>query len=206
MPVAVDFLTGPIGSRLRHDRGRKHELARAAGLVKGQLPTIVDATAGFGVDAFMLASLGAQVTLIERSPEVYRLLRDGLAQAAEAGADFAAIVARMTLLQGDSRDILTALRPDVVTVDPMHPARRDSALVKIKMRSLRAMVGADPDAGELMRVALAAAGKRVVLKWPRRAAPLEGLPKPSHQILGKTVRYDVFMTRLAAPTPQTPLR
>jgi 16S rRNA (guanine1516-N2)-methyltransferase len=206
MPVAVDFLTGPVGYRLRHDRGRKHELARAAGFTKGQLPTVVDATAGFGVDAFMLASLGAQVTLIERSSEVYKLLRAGLAQAAEAGSDFAAIVARMTLLHGDSRDILPALRPDVVTVDPMHPARKDAALVKMKMRSLRAMVGADPDAAELMQVALATAGKRVVLKWPRRAAPLEGLPKPSHQILGKTVRYDVFMTALAAAPSRTALR
>lgn len=198
MPVAVDFLSGPLGYRLRHDRGRKHELARAAGLVKGQLPSVVDATAGFGVDAFLLASLGAQVTLIERSPEVYRLLRDGLARAAEAGPDHAAIVARMTLLHGDSRDLLPALRPDVVTVDPMHPARKGSALVKMKMRALRDLVGADPDAAELMRVALASAAKRVVLKWPRHASPLANLPQPSHRILGKTVRYDVFMTGRAA--------
>jgi 16S rRNA (guanine1516-N2)-methyltransferase len=200
MPVAVDFLSGPVGYRLRHDRGRKHELARAVGLAKGQLPRVVDATAGFGVDAFLLASLGVQVTLIERSPEVYALLRDGLARAAEAGADHAAVVARMTLLHGDSRDLLAILRPDVVTVDPMHPARKGTALVKMKMRALRDLVGADPDAAELMRVALATATKRVVLKWPRHAAPLESLPKPSHQILGKTVRYDVFMTGRAAPT------
>jgi 16S rRNA (guanine1516-N2)-methyltransferase len=33
----------------------------------------------------------------------------------------------------------------------------------------------------------------VVLKWPLRAQPMEGLRKPSHQIVGKTTRYDVFM-------------
>jgi len=33
-----------------------------------------------------------------------------------------------------------------------------------------------------------------VLKWPLRAALLAGLPPPSHQIRGKTTRYDVFMT------------
>ena len=105
MPVAVDFLSGPVGYRIRHDRGRKSDLARAAGFAKGQVPNVVDATAGFGVDAFLLASLGARVTLIERSPEVYSLLRAGLAHAAEAGPEFAAIVARMTLLHGDLREI-----------------------------------------------------------------------------------------------------
>jgi 16S rRNA (guanine1516-N2)-methyltransferase len=99
----------------------------------------------------------------------------------------------MTLLLGDARDHLATLRPDVVLVDPMHPPRRKSALVKKEMRTLREVVGTDPDALELMQAALAAAQKRVVLKWPLRAEPLAGLRPPSHQILGKTLRYDVFM-------------
>ena len=47
---------------------------------------------------------------------------------------------------------------------------------------------------ELMQAALACARKRVVLKWPRKGPPMPGLRKPSHQIVGKTLRYDVFMT------------
>ena len=75
----------------------------------------------------------------------------------------------------------------------MHPARTNTASVKQEMRLLRELVGTDPDALELMQAALAADCKRVVLKWPQRAQPLEGLRKPSHSIAGKTVRYDVFM-------------
>ncbi|NQW00168.1 MAG: class I SAM-dependent methyltransferase, partial [Rhodospirillales bacterium] len=67
-------------------------------------------------------------------------------------------------------------------------------LVKKEMRQLRELVGADPDAPALMEVALATAGKRVVLKWPLRADPMPGLRACSHQILGKSTRYDVFMT------------
>ena len=37
------------------------------------------------------------------------------------------------------------------------------------------------------------AQNRVVLKWPLRADPMAGLRKPSHQILGKSTRYDVFV-------------
>ena len=74
----------------------------------------------------------------------------------------------------------------VVIVDPMHPPRKKSSLVKKRMRLLRQLVGADSDALELMQAALGSAGKRVVLKWPLRADALEGLSKPCHQIIGKT--------------------
>ena len=67
------------------------------------------------------------------------------------------------------------------------------ALVKKEMRQLRDLLGADPDSFELMQAALAAATKRVVLKWPLRADAMAGLKAPSHQILGKSTRYDVFM-------------
>jgi hypothetical protein len=39
-----------------------------------------------------------------------------------------------------------------------------------------------------------------VLKWPLRAPPLAGLRQPSHQIVGKTTRYDVFMTAVRTRT------
>ena len=99
----------------------------------------------------------------------------------------------MTLLAGDSIALLKEMSADVVLVDPMHPPRGNTALVKQEMRALRALVGADPDALELMQAALNSARKRVVLKWPIKAAPLEGLRAASHRIVGKTTRYDVFV-------------
>ena len=155
--------------------------------------TIIDATAGLGRDSFLLAAMGASVTLIERSPQVHALLAEALATARAESPDLAAITARMTLLHGDARDLLPTLQADVVTVDPMHPERTKTALVKQEMRLLREIVGTDPDVTELMQAALAARSGRVVLKWPLRAEPLQGVRKPSHQIEGKTVRYDVFV-------------
>jgi 16S rRNA (guanine1516-N2)-methyltransferase len=192
--LVIDFVGGAVGHRFRAEGGHAQALHKAAGFTKGIVPSVVDATAGLGRDAFLLAQMGAPVTLIERSPEVHALLQDALARAAEAGPEFAAIIARMTLLHGDAKTLLPRLEADVVVVDPMHPPRKNNALVKKEMRILRELVGTDPDALELMQAALASARKRVVLKWPLRADPLEGLRKPSHQILGKTTRYDVFMT------------
>jgi len=72
--------------------------------------------------------------------------------------------------------------------------------VKKEMRLIRDIVGADPDAVELMQAALEAAQNRVVLKWPLRAEPMAGIRKPSHQIVGKSTRYDVFVkAKIAAP-------
>lgn len=190
---AFDFVDGAVGYRFRSGVSRRHALARAAGFASGHIPTIVDATAGLGRDAFLLASSGAQVTLLERSPQVHELLRDAMARAAAEGPELAAVIARMTLVPGDARDLLPGLRADAVIVDPMHPPRTNSAIVKQEMRQLRELVGTDPDALELMQAALAADCRRVVLKWPLRAQPLAGLRKPSHSITGKTVRYDVFM-------------
>jgi 16S rRNA (guanine1516-N2)-methyltransferase len=192
--LVCDFTGGAVGHRLRAGGGRRQALARAAGLSKGRTPFIVDATAGLGRDAFVLASLGTEVTLIERSPEIHALLRDAMTRAFDAGGAPAQTIARMTLLLGDAKALLPGLKAEVVMVDPMHPPSRGSALVKKEMRLLRAIVGSDADALDLMRVALAAASKRVALKWPLRAEGMPGLAPPSHQIRGKTVRYDVFMT------------
>lgn len=192
-PLIVDFVGGAVGHRFRSGEGRGQALAKAAGLSRGVTPDIVDATAGLGRDAFLLAALGARVTLIERSAEMHALLADGLERARAAGGRHAETVARMTLLHGDSCALLPQLRPQVVLVDPMHPPRDKTALVKKEMRQIREIVGTDPDAADLMRVALESAQNRVVLKWPLRAPPMAGLRKPSHQILGKSTRYDVFV-------------
>jgi 16S rRNA (guanine1516-N2)-methyltransferase len=192
----IDFAGGAVGYRFRRGGERGHPLVRAAGIKKDRIPTIVDATAGLGRDAFLLASAGTAVTLIERSAEVHELLKDALARAAAESPELAEVVARMTLIHGDARTLLPELEPDVVIVDPMHPPRHGTALVKQEMRQLSAIVGADEDADELMRIALASARERVVLKWPLRAAPLLEAPKPSHQFAGKTVRYEVFVTAL----------
>lgn len=193
--LRVDFVSGAVAHRLRFGGGRGQALAKAMGLRAGKTPKIVDATAGLGRDAFLLASLGAEVTLIERSHEMHALLVDGMARARLEGGDFAEIIARMTLLHGDAKDLLPGLGAEAILIDPMHPPRKNSALVKRELRQVREIVGTDEDAADLVRVALESARQRVVLKWPAKADAIAGVRACSHQILGKSTRYDVFMVR-----------
>lgn len=191
--LRIDFTRGVSGYRLRLGDNRGHSLVRAAGITRNREAHVVDATAGLGRDAFVLAAAGSRVTLIERSPDVHRMLEDGLRRASLAGGEVAVIAARMTLMQGDARDLLPRLAGDVVVIDPMHPPRTKSALVKKEMRLLRQLVGSDPDTAELLQVALSTACDRVVLKWPPRSALPACNRKPSVEYPGKTISYHVYI-------------
>ncbi|MEL6979305.1 MAG: class I SAM-dependent methyltransferase, partial [Pseudomonadota bacterium] len=173
---------------------RRHPLVRASGVKKTPQARFVDATAGLGSDALILAMMGAKVTLLERSPSVFNALKGALARASDrATPEVADALQRLELRFGDSRMLLPQLDAEIVIVDPMHPPRRKSALTKKNMRILKQVVGDDDDSHELMACALRVARKRVVLKWPRRAPAIEGLPKETFRTLGTTIRYDVFV-------------
>jgi 16S rRNA (guanine1516-N2)-methyltransferase len=75
----------------------------------------------------------------------------------------------------------------------MYPHRSKSALVKKEMRALRALVGDDEDASQLLAAALGCARKRVVVKRPKGAAPLAG-PRPGSCVASKNTRYDLYPT------------
>jgi len=189
--IMVDFVSDSFLYRLDRGGGRKQPLARAMGLKPGHSPSILDATAGLGRDGFLLAALGCQVTLCERSPIIHALLRDGLARAA-ADPRLADTVSRITLHGGDSRQLLLVHRPQVVSLDPMFPHRSKSALVKKEMRVVRAVVGEDPDSGDLLEAALQQAERRVVCKRPIQAPTLPGR-QPDFAITTPKHRFDIYL-------------
>lgn len=203
-PVYADFITGAVAHRYRFGGGRSQPLARAVGLKRGATPTVVDTTAGLGRDAFVLAGLGCAVRLVERSPVIAALLRDGLRRAA-ADRDIGPwVTERCDLTVADGRDYLRGLpadqRPDVVYLDPMYPQRRKAALAGKDMRLLRQLAGDDDDAPALLAVALTRARRRVVVKRPRHAPPVAG-SLPGFQIIAPHTRFDVYPISPTAGTP-----
>lgn len=192
----TDFATGRFGYRAARF-GQSEPLLRAVGSSKSRPLNIVDATGGLGHDGFLLAASGAQVMLIERSPVMFAELERALADARQ-NDDLAEIAARISLLNGDSREVLRTIKADVFYVDPMHPERKKSALVKEPMRLLRELVGDDPDSAELIQIALQYSPGRVVVKWPAKAALPDGIPQPSFELGSRTTRYCVFIATPAA--------
>ncbi|WP_420042199.1 class I SAM-dependent methyltransferase [Pseudomonas fulva] len=199
-PVRVDFVEGAVAHRRQFGGGAGQMIAKAVGIAQGIRPRVLDATAGLGRDAFVLASLGCQVDLIERQPLIGALLEDGLQRAA-ADAEVAGIVARMRLLQGNAIELMAGWQgeaPQVIYLDPMFPHRDKSALVKKEMRLFRPFVGDDLDAPVLLEAALKLASHRVVVKRPRKAPVIEGA-KPGYALEGKSSRYDIYPMKKLTP-------
>ncbi|MCB1870345.1 MAG: class I SAM-dependent methyltransferase [Gammaproteobacteria bacterium] len=194
-PVFVDFVSGRLAHRRLYGDGRAQPLARAIGLKKGRNPQVLDATAGLGRDAFVLATLGCELVMLERSPVIAALLRNGLERAL-ADDQTAQVVRRMQLHCGDAIDYLNGLdhsqKPQVIYMDPMYPHRKKSALVKKEMRLFRRLVGEDADSAELLSAARRHARHRVVVKRPAGAAWV-GDEKPAMEIKSPNTRYDVYV-------------
>lgn len=200
--IYVDWVGGAAGHRRKFGGGKGQAIAKAAGLNKGGTPTILDGTAGLGRDAFVLASLGCHVQMIERHPAVAALLEDGLERAKKDEEIGGWVSQRITLLHASSHEALsdlardsTFVKPDIVYLDPMYPHpenKKKSALVKKEMRVFQTLVGADDDADSLLVPALELAGKRVVVKRPDYADWLNNL-KPTMAIETKKNRFDVYV-------------
>ncbi len=184
-PVRVDFAAGAIQRRAR-DGLRGQSLVRAVGTGL----EVLDAAAGLGRDAFLLASAGNRVQLLERSPAVCALLADGLRRAA-TDPDLAPVIARMQLLCMDFRDWDQARRFDVVYLDPMFPRPGRRARGKKEMVFLRRLAG-DGEEGGLLEKALDRARGRVVVKRPPREAALDAR-EPAFSYRGRVSRFDVYL-------------
>lgn len=201
--VSCDFVTGSNRHRVNYGGGNGQSIAKAVGVSGKFHPHVLDVTAGLGRDAFILASLGCSVSLLERNPIVYKLLEDGIRRAqsaAESDPQLDAIVDRMQLLKMDSLQYLDALnedaleddtKPDIIYIDPMFPLRKKSAKVKKDMQALHSIVGADEDSGQIIDKALSKARYRVVIKRPTHAGFLADI-KPNYSLSGKTTRFDIF--------------
>ena len=155
--------------------------------------TVVDATTGWGQDSLHIFRMGYELLCMERSPVMAELLADGFNRLAELDWMQSLKLQPPQLLSGNAIELLATLEtaPDCIYLDPMFPPKRKkSALAKKSMMVLRDLLGDDQDKEQLFAAALAAAGKRVVVKSPDYAEPLGGKPNESFQ--GKLLRYDVY--------------
>jgi len=177
--------------RTRINSGKKLHLARSIGINKRSGLKVLDAMAGFGVDAMVMLGLGCQLHLFERSPIMYVLLRDTLDR-----FNLTYKIGDTVLECGDGVAYLAGLSGppqfDVIYLDPMFPQRKKNALPNRRAQLLSRLVTSTETERSVMRLIELSrqhAGMRVVLKR-RRTDPVA--LKPDWQISARTVRYDVY--------------
>ena len=198
--IAANFVDGTMTHRRKFGGGRGEAVAKAVGIKGDYLPTVIDATAGLGRDAFVLAAIGCKVQLIERNPVVSALLEDGLTRAYQDPEIGEFMQSRMVLLPFHtiSEYANANAKPvDVVYFDPMFPHKQKRALVKKEMRVFQHLVGADLDSDDFFQPAKQVARKRVVVKRPDYA-PFIADQKPDFSQTTKNHRFDVYLSHLSA--------
>jgi 16S rRNA (guanine1516-N2)-methyltransferase len=189
--IAVDFSAPSLQQRVQ--TGGKDLLIRASGLHKEQhkVRRVVDATAGFGSDAWVLAAAGVEVIAVEQDPLVGALLQNALDRALAQGL---APAQRLTLFTGDAKELNMQAPIDVVYIDPMFSAGRRKAASAKSMSFLQDWLQdkySSQDQLALFEWACDMASVRVVVKRGAKAEPLSSYP-PTFQIKGKTHRFDVY--------------
>lgn len=193
-PFFIDFLSGKIRYRSKQAGRAKELLVRAMGVNPGYHPKIIDATAGLGRDSFILATVGYEVTMLERSAIIFSLLEDALERAKE-DPQVSSIVNRLHLIHDDALNWFKSLPsqayPEIIYLDPMFPKRQKSASSKKEMTILQNLLGNEANIDIFLETALACATSRVVIKRPR-LAPIYQY-QPNFFLMGKSSRFDIHL-------------
>lgn len=190
-PLNVDFLSTSWQERVRRTWNSKEILRDALKFKKGERLKIVDATAGLGSDAFMLAQWGHSVLAYEQNPLTFLLLQDALRRWRESGRDLDFELECVSFFEAPPQ------KADRVYVDPLYPERPKDALNKKELRILHS-VSAGQDQADLrafLKRALLWSPRSVVIKRPQWAAETRWNLQAPTVYRGKSTRFDVYWVR-----------
>ena len=154
---------------------------------KGHPLKVLDITAGWGQDAWLLAGLGCEVTAIERNELVFVFL-DFLNKSPGLKTR------KLNFILDDSLHYLKTVKadnkPDVIYMDPMFQSRKKAASGKELWILQQITKTNEKSTTELFEEALKTSRKRIVVKRGRREKPFKGPLLCSFS--GRASRFDVF--------------
>ncbi len=206
-----DFSSDRMRRRVEDERRRRGLLLKA---IEGRSSSvrlkIFDFCSGFGGDAFLLACLGHSVISCEKNPLIAQVTQRAWEDqrfepwVVDLGVD-------LKFMEGDSREYLQESedRFDVIYMDPMFEKLKSTAKSPLPMQIAQVLVSGEAgsdgmsssgidshleSASSFEKDFLAAAqvSSKIVVKLPLKGKALVSRP-PSHQLFGKTVRFEVFV-------------
>ena len=171
----------------------QHEMLVKAASSEKEGRKAIDATAGMGEDAFLLAAQGYEVTLYEQNPVVAALLKDAIRRA-KKNQILKDIAGRMKVVEADSVECMSKLLDpvDVIYLDPMFPARQKSSLINKKLQLIQKLEPPFSEETDLFDAALKVCPSRIIVKRPLKSECLAGR-EPSYTLKGKAIRYDCYV-------------
>ena len=168
----------------KKDLSHRQPLVKALGY-KGKTLFVLDITAGWAQEAFLIARMGCSVTAVESHPFVFYFVQESLDQKGLKPSG-------LKLILDDSLNYLHKMKgnfPDVIYMDPMFGGGKKSLSQK-SLRVLKALTGETKHKQALFDLALKRAGQRVVVKRHRLEPPFK--KNRLCFFKGRSVCYDVF--------------
>lgn len=174
--------------RLQHEM-----LVKAVKSTSDTKLTAIDATAGMGEDAFLIAAYGYDVTLHEQNPVIAVLLKDAIRRA-KKHPELKEIASRMHLVEGDSVELLSKRvdEVDLIYLDPMFPQRQKTGLINKKLQLIQKLEPPCSTEQDLFMAAEGAHPSKIIVKRPLKSPHLAG-KKPNYMLEGKAIRYDCYV-------------
>ena len=188
-PLTIEF--SRLERRLRQ-AGRRSELLVQAVKPRQGLK-VMDCTAGLGTDALILAYLGCEVVLVERSRVIASLLDDAIARA-RTYPSLTSAAGRMRLICTEAASMIeNNPLPDLIYLDPMFPVKDGTARVKGGMQLLQKFLGPDRDCLELLESVLESGVSKTVLKRPPRDSEWSPPRRPDQVLESRNAKFEVYL-------------
>ena len=170
-------------------------LLKACNNKQRSIRTVLDLTGGWGMDSFMIAHNGRDVTMLEQNRLVYAITAHSL-KCAETIPKLSQTAGRINIFNTNGSEFLAdpmnMSRFDCIYLDPMFPSHKSSAKPSKEMQLLQQMT-ANVDIELAFKLALAQAKNRVVMKRPLKSPPFSDR-RPDLVYREKTIRFDVYLT------------
>eukprot|EP01132_Coremiostelium_polycephalum_P004600 gene4600-5745_t len=196
--VLLDYSSGSIDHSVNHGQLMKSPMIRAISSKKKLPNHVLDVTGGFGRDAWFIASMGSNVTIVERNPILIYLMNIAHRVALNS-PNTREVAKRVKIIHQDSVEYLmnimknpdTIEKPDVIYMDPMYPMRKNDgkSLSKKDIRAVRKLVGGDRDSSIVFALAKRCIKDKVVWKRPKE---VPGFPGFNSYYSSSDTRYYVY--------------
>ena len=179
--ISVDFLNEAINNKIKLRLSGKKDIFSKLFPIKNS--TLLDCTAGYGRDSYILRSMGFNVTMIENSPIISLLLNDALKKLKLS--DF-------IMYHGNSYDYLSHSEKyyDYIYIDFMFDKLKKNSLSSKNDETLKLVSFRENNKNELIKLAIKKSNIRVVVKEPKHS--LSNILKPEYTIKTKLLKFNIY--------------
>ena len=179
--ISIDFLDEAINNQIKLRLSGKKDIFSKLFPIKNS--TLLDCTAGYGRDSYILRSMGFNVTMIENSPIMSLLLNDALKKLK---------LLNFKMYHGNSYDYLNHYKKyyDYIYIDFMFNKLKKNSLSSKNDETLKLISFQENNKNNLIKLAIKKANNRVVVKEPKYS--LSNILKPEYTIKTKLLNFNIY--------------